>query len=133
MADAEAERVTAERKAKSEAERAEAERKAKVEADRIAQAERDAAAEREAQAEAKRAQKAAKEAAMLAEQSKHDQEKPDSVAAKLARIRADVGQPATPPAAPAYSEDEHAEDIMQGQLGDTDLEDILDLDDAADD
>ena len=70
---------------------------------------------------------------MLAEQSKHDQAEPDSVAAKLARIRAVVGQPATPPAAPAYSEDEHADEIMQGQPGDTDLEDILDLEDAPDD
>ena len=129
----EAERAEAERKAKVEAEHAEAERKAQIEAERIAQAERDAAAEREAQAEAERAQKAAKEAAMLAEQSKPDQAEPDSVASKLARIRAVVGQPATPPAAPAYSEDEHADDIMQGQPGDTDLEDILDLEDAPDD
>ena len=143
---AQKEKAAAEEKAEAErqaeAERlvqAEAER---VEAERIAQAERDAAAARQAiaqrqaeaqaQAEAERKEKAAKEAAMLAEQSKHDQEEPDSVAAKLARIRAVVGQPVSTPATPTYSEDEHADDIMQGQPGDTDLEDILDLDEASD-
>jgi len=129
-----AQKADAERLVQAEAER--------VEAERIAQAERDAAAARQAiaqrqaeaqaQAEAERKEKAAKEAAMLAEQSKHDQEEPDSVAAKLARIRAVVGQPVSTPATPTYSEDEHADDIMQGQPGDTDLEDILDLDEASD-
>jgi hypothetical protein len=137
---AQKEKAAAEEKAEAERQ-AEAERLVQAEAERV-EAERDAAAERQAlaqrqaeaqaQAEAERKEKAAKEAAMLAEQSKHDQEEPDSVAAKLARIRAVVGQPVSTPATPTYSEDEHADDIMQGQPGDTDLEDILDLDETSD-
>jgi len=108
-----------------------AEAKAKAEAEAKEEAEAQQKAEEEKKAAAQK--QSDEEAAMLAERSKHDQAEPDSVAAKLARIRAIVGQPATPPAAPAYSEDEHADDIMQGQPGDTDLEDILDLEDAPDD
>lgn len=123
-----AQKADAERLVQAEAERVEAERDAAAERQALAQRQ----AEAQAQAEAERKEKAAKEAAMLAEQSKHDQEEPDSVAAKLARIRAVVGQPVSTPATPTYSEDEHADDIMQGQPGDTDLEDILDLDETSD-
>ena len=123
-----AQKADAERLVQAEAERVEAERDAAAARQAIAQRQ----AEAQAQAEAERKEKAAKEAAMLAEQSKHDQEEPDSIAAKLARIRAVVGQPVSTPATPTYSEDEHADDIMQGQPGDTDLEDILDLDEASD-
>jgi len=123
-----AQKADAERLVQAEAERVEAERDAAAERQALAQRQ----AEAQAQAEAERKEKAAKEAAMLAEQSKHDQEEPDSIAAKLARIRAVVGQPVSTPATPTYSEDEHADDIMQGQPGDTDLEDILDLDEASD-
>ena len=104
-----AQKADAERLVQAEAERVEAERDAAAERQALAQRQ----AEAQAQAEAERKEKAAKEAAMLAEQSKHDQEEPDSVAAKLARIRAVVGQPVSTPATPTYSEDEHA---AQGQL-----------------
>lgn len=121
------EKVEAEAKAEADRiakEKAEAE--AKAEADRIAQQKAKAEADRIALQKAE-ADKRAQDAADAAEL---DQNEPDSVAAKLARIRAVVGQPAKSAIAPDFSEDEHAEDIMQGQPGDTDLEDLLELDDT---
>lgn len=110
---------------------AEAERLAKEQAEEAAQAQRDAEteAQRDAELQAKaEADRKAKEGA--AKQAEQDQIEPDSIAAKLARIRAVAGQPVEAPATPDFSEDEHADDIMQGQPGDTDLEDILELDDT---
>lgn len=121
-------------KAEEDARLAKEAQEAKVEAARLAQEEADALVTAEADAKAEAAAKAeAEEAASLdaedlAKQAQDEQ--PDSVAAKLARIRAVVGQPVDTPATPDFSEDEHADDIMQGQPGDTDLEDILELDDA---
>ena len=121
-------------KAEEDARLAKEAQEAKVEAARLAQEEADALVTAEADAKAEAAAKAeAEEAASLAAEDLAKQaqdEQPDSVAAKLARIRAVVGQPVDTPATPDFSEDEHADDIMQGQPGDTDLEDILELDDA---
>ena len=121
-------------KAEEDARLAKEAQEAKVEAARLAQEEADALVTAEADAKAEAAAKAeAEEAASLASEDLAKQaqdEQPDSVAAKLARIRAVVGQPVDTPATPDFSEDEHADDIMQGQPGDTDLEDILELDDA---
>ncbi|WP_439138755.1 hypothetical protein [Planktotalea sp.] len=135
-ADAETEALEQARLAEITEQEAEAARLAQEEADALVTAEADAKAEAEAQRHAEAAAKAeAEEAASLAaenltKQAQDEQPEPDSVAAKLARIRAVVGQPVDTPATPDFSEDEHADDIMQGQPGDTDLEDILELDDA---
>lgn len=113
----------AEEQAAQEAEQAA--KKAALEAEQ--QAQRDAeAAQAEATAQRDAAEAAEAQAARDADAAKlADTEEGDSVAAKLARIRAVVGQPVGAPATADFSEDEHADDIMQGQPGDTDLEDLL--------
>lgn len=123
-------------KAAKEAAAREAEEKAKRAEEKAAQmaaAQAARAAEKKAQAEAAEAtarreaeaKRKAEEAANAEAQAEQDG---DSVAAKLARIRAVVGKPAEAEAAPDYSEDEHADELMQGREGDTDLEDLIDLD-----
>ncbi len=114
-------KVAADEKEAAEAAALEAaEAAARAEAEAIARAEAEALAAAEAEAEAKAIAAQEDEAAKRAEE-----EDGDSVAAKLARIRAVVGQPKDVSATADFSEDEHAEDIMQGQPGDTDLEDLL--------
>jgi hypothetical protein len=109
---------------------------ARVAAERIAaeqrEAERIAAEQREAERAAAEQREAVRIAAekleaerIAAENTAGDDDEDDSVASKLARIRAVVGQPAATPTEPAFSEDEHADDIQQGKPGDTDLADIL--------
>jgi hypothetical protein len=136
----EAERIAAEQR---EAERAaeeqrEAERVAaeQLEAERVAEEQREAKRIAAEKLEAERAAEEQREAVRIAaekleaeriaaENTAGDDDEDDSVASKLARIRAVVGQPAATPTEPAFSEDEHADDIQQGKPGDTDLADIL--------
>lgn len=70
------------------------------------------------------------EATPVAEPEEQTTSDDDSVAAKLARIRAVVGKPAEQAETPSYSEDEHAEEILDTLPGDTDLADILPEDEA---
>ncbi|MGB7319666.1 MAG: hypothetical protein WBC85_17030 [Planktotalea sp.] len=122
-----AEEKAAEEEAMRIAAQAEAEAEAAAAAEEQAELEAERAAEEEAQREAKaKAEAKAQAAAAAAKQA--EQEDGDSVAAKLARIRAVVGQPAPTAQVADFSEDEHADDIMQGQPGDTDLEDLLEED-----
>ena len=128
--------AAAEAAQKAEAE-AEAKRAAEEEAEAKRIAEQEAQARREAEQAAEAARKAkdaaearAKEQADAAQQAETpaDPEDTESVAAKLARIRAVVGQPKAASDAVDFSEDEHADDIVQGQPGNTDLEDLLEED-----
>jgi hypothetical protein len=136
----EAERIAAEQR---EAERAaEEQREAarvaaeQLEAERVAEEQREAKRIAAEKLEAERAAEEQREAVRIAaekleaeriaaENTAGDDDEDDSVASKLARIRAVVGQPAATPTEPAFSEDEHADDIQQGKPGDTDLADIL--------
>ena len=130
----EAEEKAAQGKAEEDAaEQAANEAKAAADA-KIAQDAADKAArnaELNAEAEEEARLEAEEEAARLAEEkakaTEADQDG-DSVAAKLARIRAVVGHPSGPTSAPGYSEDEHADEILQGRPGDTDLEDLIETD-----
>jgi hypothetical protein len=136
----EAERIAAEQR---EAERAAEEQREAVriaaeqlEAERVAEEQREAKRIAAEKLEAERAAEEQREAVRIAaekleaeriaaENTAGDDDEDDSVASKLARIRAVVGQPAATPTEPAFSEDEHADDIQQGKPGDTDLADIL--------
>jgi hypothetical protein len=136
----EAERIAEEQR---EAERAaEEQREAarvaaeQLEAERVAEEQREAKRIAAEKLEAERAAEEQREAVRIAaekleaeriaaENTAGDDDEDDSVASKLARIRAVVGQPAATPTEPAFSEDEHADDIQQGKPGDTDLADIL--------
>lgn len=125
----EQEQRDAEQRALQEAE-AEAQREAQAleeaEARRVARARRRAAAAEAAQAAAAVEAAQAQDTSSAPQPAQAEvQSSDDSVAAKLARIRAVVGQPqAAATAARDYSEDEHADDIQQGKPGDTDLSDI---------
>ncbi|MEN8893547.1 hypothetical protein [Planktotalea arctica] len=124
---AQAEKDAAEQAALNEAAALEAQADAKARADeeaaRLAQEELE-----QAQEDARRTQQAAQAAARENAAKAELEDNNDSVAAKLARIRAVVGQPGKAPTAPAYSEDEHADEIMQGRDDDTDLEDLIEPD-----
>lgn len=114
--------------------KAQAEAEGKAKAARLAKEQAEEAAQAEALIEAEAKRKADEDAAKLEEDDVEDvsENEPDSIAAKLARIRAVVGKPSIAPLATDFSEDEHAGDIMQGREDDTDLEDILEMDADAD-